>query len=163
MGTGTSCHGIAVAHNCDVRDSVEGRVSDHTVRTESESIQPVHEKSHPLTELTDGIEEGEENWNDVEDFQDKLISTLLQERDCFARDINELKMKVQEIWSKLEMEHVVHKAMHAELEHAKTKMKGLQEEKELLMCMTDQLEPCGELRSWMKVDQEEGGERADRT
>lgn len=46
-------------------------------------------------------EEEEENQNDIKDLQDKLISTVLQEKDYFARDRNELKMKEQELYNKL--------------------------------------------------------------
>lgn len=60
------------------------------------------------------MEHRKEIWNNVEDPRYKLIYMLLKEHDSFARDMKELKMRVQEHENKLKIEQVIPKVMHDE-------------------------------------------------
>lgn len=93
----------------------------------------------PLTEAKDDIDDTKENRNDVKDPQKKLIPTLLQDKACFAKDIDQVMMKVQELRIHLEIEPVVQKEMRAKLKRAERAMKKMKEEKKALLCTTGQL------------------------
>lgn len=56
-----------------------------------------------LTKPTNGMEEGEETQNYVEDPQDKFITMLLQEKNCYERNISEPNMQEKEHENKLGM------------------------------------------------------------
>lgn len=99
----------AGGQNTKVRNIVQGRVSDHPVKTTSEIIQQVCENINLLTKLANDMKEENENWNDVQAFQYNLISTLTREEDCLERVMNELKIKVQELENNLGMERTVQK------------------------------------------------------
>lgn len=45
----------------------------------------------------------------MDDPQNRLVLTLLREKLCFAMDIDELEMEVQELGNQQEMKHVIPK------------------------------------------------------